>query len=146
MLRFLLVRSSANDQLGPCLLFIFYTMTFYVLDFLFSRWNIFDYASLTRDEWLVHTKFKDWMANDHRADNKVAICSICMKRLSIANMGKYALESHAKSYLHKKHMLQRSCASASATLIQQFTNLIFLFSLNKLLNLTYLRFLFYKRS
>ena len=67
-----------------------------------------------RDEWLCQERYKHWVAKD-RSDDTMARCTLCMKQISVANAGKYGLDSHAKSALHRQN---EACRNKSPSMLR----------------------------
>ena len=67
-----------------------------------------------RDEWLCHERYRHWVAKD-RSDDTMARCTLCMKQISVANAGKYGLDSHANSVLHRQN---EACRNKSPSMHQ----------------------------
>ena len=57
------------------------------------------YKSKFQDEWLVNSKYKDWIRKVEK-DVHSAYCSYCIKEISIAGQGSKALDGHATSQKH----------------------------------------------
>lgn len=51
--------------------------------------------------WLNIPEFTDWMQKDI-GDSTNALCSVCMKTISLKNQGITALKIHATGIKHKK--------------------------------------------
>ena len=61
------------------------------------------YKSKFQDEWLVNSKYKDWIRKAEK-DVHLAYCSYYMKEISIAGQGSKGLDGHVISQKHLKRV------------------------------------------
>ena len=52
------------------------------------------------DDWLRIKEFESWL--DKGPNRSVAYCKLCQQSCDVSNMGRSALNSHAKDIKHKK--------------------------------------------
>ena len=75
--------------------------------FIYIRWNQANtkYKTSFQERWLSSDGFKSWLEKDPN-DACCAICKVCAKTFSVANLGVKAVESHAKGDIGNVYHLQ----------------------------------------